>query len=421
MFRFIHTADIHLDSPLKGLERYEGAPVEEIRGATRKAFVNLVDFAISEQVSFVTIAGDLYDGTLRDFQTALFLARQMQRLNKAGIRVFIASGNHDAASIITKKLKMPENVSFFSTKKPETFLLDDLRIAVHGQGYANQAVVDNLAANYPDAIDGYFNIGVLHTALTGREGHEPYAPCSVDDLKSRHYDFWSLGHVHTREVISENPWIIFPGNLQGRQIRETGPKGVTLITIEDMVVESVQHHDFDTIRWNHIEIDVSEAKYGHDVVGMVKNSLEKKIDSNEEKIFAIRLTIKGRTEAHSELVLNQDLYRNQIRAASFELGENIWLEKIRFKTETVIDLDSLLRHDDPIGGLLKNIQAMRAAGVIDEEMLHAEFADLRNKLPPEYKKMPDVLDFDNPAAMVGLLDEVEQFLIPKLFEREDLS
>ncbi|MEW6291040.1 MAG: DNA repair exonuclease [Thermodesulfobacteriota bacterium] len=416
--KFIATADTHLDSPMRGLERYEGAPVEEIRGATRKAFVNLVDFAINEQVAFMLIAGDLYDGTLRDFQTALFLAHQMQRLNKAGIRVFIASGNHDAASIITKKLKMPENVCFFSAKKPETFLLDDLRIAVHGQGYANQDVVDNLAANYPDAIDGYFNIGVLHTALTGREGHEPYAPCKIDDLKSKHYDFWSLGHVHTREVISENPWIIFPGNLQGRQIRETGPKGATLITIEDMVVESVQHHDFDTIRWDHIEIDVSEAKYGHEVVNMIRKSLETKIDPDDDRIFALRLTINGRTEAHAELVLNQDLYRNQIRAASFEIGENIWLEKIRFKTRTVIDLDALMDHDDPISGLLNNIQAMRTAGAIDEKMLNEEFADLRSKLPPEYKKMQDALDFDNPKTLVGLLDEVEQFLIPKLFEKE---
>ncbi len=416
--KFIATADTHLDSPMRGLERYEGAPVEEIRGATRKAFINLVDFAINEQVAFMLIAGDLYDGDLKDYQTALFLARQMQRLNRAEIRVFIASGNHDAASIITKKLQMPENVRFFSTKKPETFPLDDLRIAVHGQGYANQAVGDNLAANYPDAIDGYFNIGVLHTALTGREGHEPYAPCIVDDLKSRHYDFWSLGHVHTREVISENPWIIFPGNLQGRNIRETGPKGATLVTIEDMVVESVQHHDFDTLRWDHIEIDVSEAKYGHEVVNMIRKNLETKIDSVDEKIFAIRLIIKGRTEAHADLVLNQDLYRNQIRAVSFEIGDNIWLEKIIFKTKTVIDLDSLMGHDDPIAGLLNSIQAMRTAGAIDEKMLNEEFADLRSKLPPEYKKMQDALDFDNPKTLVGLLDEVEQFLIPKLFEKE---
>ena len=120
------------------------------------------------------------------------------------------------------------------------------------------------------------------------------------------------------------------------------------------------------------------------------------------------------------MVLNRDLYRNQIRAASFEVGENIWLEKIRFKTESVIDLDSLLGHDDPIAGLLKRIQLMRVTGAIDEKMLHEEFADLRNKLPPEYKKMPDALDFDNPAALIDLLDEVEQFLIPKLFEKEYL-
>ena len=208
MFRFIHTADIHLDSPLKGLEAHEDAPVEEIRGATRRAFENLIDLSIDEEVDFVLIAGDLYDGDWKDYNTGLFFARQMGRLDKARIKVFIVSGNHDAASNITKTMPLPGNVTLFSPKKPHSVTLDDIDVIIHGQSYSTRAVTDNLSVEYPPHDSNYFNIGLLHTSMTGRKGHEDYAPCTLDDLKSKGYDYWALGHIHKREVISGDPMIL---------------------------------------------------------------------------------------------------------------------------------------------------------------------------------------------------------------------
>jgi len=179
MVRFIHTADIHLDSPLKGLEAHEDAPVDEIRGATRRAFDNLIELAIEEEVDFVLIAGDLYDGDWKDYNTGLFFVDRMGKLDRAGIRVFIILGNHDAASRITKTMPLPDNVTLLSTRKPQTVLIDDLGVAIHGQSYRSRAVTENLVAQYPRKDPDYFNIGLLHTALTGRPGHEPYAPCTV--------------------------------------------------------------------------------------------------------------------------------------------------------------------------------------------------------------------------------------------------
>jgi len=229
MFRFIHTADIHLDSPLKGLEAHEDAPVDEIRGATRRTLDNLIDLAIEEEVNFVLIAGDLYDGDWKDYNTGLFFVRQMSRLGKAGIKAFIISGNHDAANQITKTMPLPDNVTLFSHKKPQSVKLDDIGVIIHGQSYALRAVIDNLALQYPQYDSNYFNIGLLHTSLTGREGHEDYAPCTLDELKSKGYEYWALGHVHKREIVSKDPWIIFPGNIQGRHIKEAGAKGATLV------------------------------------------------------------------------------------------------------------------------------------------------------------------------------------------------
>jgi exonuclease SbcD len=169
MLKFIHAADIHLDSPLKGLEDYEGAPVEEIRAATRRALENLVKLAIEEQVDFVLIAGDVYDGDCTDYNTGLFFTGQLVQLREAGIPVYLIAGNHDAANKMSRSLKLPDNTRMLSHEEPETVLLEELRVAIHGQSFASQAVTDDLSQGYPEARKGMFNIGMLHTSATGRE------------------------------------------------------------------------------------------------------------------------------------------------------------------------------------------------------------------------------------------------------------
>ena len=188
MVRFIHTADIHLTAPYRGLERYEGAP-RLLRSATRQAFDNLIKLAVDQGVDFVLIAGDLYDGDWLDYNTGLYFVRQMNVLREAGISLFLVRGNHDAASQIAKSLTLPDNVREFSCQGPETVILDSLGVALHGQGYLQRQETSNLARNYPDPVPGLVNIGLLHTALDGREGHEPYAPCSVDELVNKGYDY----------------------------------------------------------------------------------------------------------------------------------------------------------------------------------------------------------------------------------------
>ncbi|HHD57358.1 MAG TPA: DNA repair exonuclease, partial [Desulfobulbaceae bacterium] len=225
MVTFLHAADIHLDSPLRNLATREGAPVELIRNATRRAFENLVQLAVDEKVDFLLLAGDLYDGAWRDFNTGLFFIEKMRRLKEAGIRVFLISGNHDAASRITRALRLPDNVVHFSSRRARTIELEDLNVAIHGQSYAKRAVTADLAKDYPPPVQGMVNIGLLHTALAGRDGHEPYAPCTPGELADKGYDYWALGHVHQREIVDKDPWIVFAGNLQGRHIRETGPRG----------------------------------------------------------------------------------------------------------------------------------------------------------------------------------------------------
>jgi DNA repair protein SbcD/Mre11 len=192
---------------LRGLARYEGVPADEVRLATRTALSNLVELAIEEQVAFVVIAGDLYDGDWVDFGTGLAFCAMMGKLGAAGIDVFLLYGNHDAESSITKKLPLPANVHVFGTRRPTSFRHEHTGTALHGWSYRDRDTRDNLAAAYPAQEANCFNIGVLHTALTGRPPHAPYAPCEPSHLVAKGYDYWALGHVHQFEIVSNKPYI----------------------------------------------------------------------------------------------------------------------------------------------------------------------------------------------------------------------
>jgi exonuclease SbcD len=414
MFRFLHAADVHLDSPLRGLERYEGAPVEEIRGATRKAFVNLVDLAIREEVAFLLLAGDLYDGDWKDYNTGLFFIAQMRRLEAAGIRVFVVAGNHDAASQITKVLRPPANVRMLRTKKPETVLLEEIAVAIHGQGFAGASVKDDLSAGYPPAVSSFFNIGMLHTSLDGRPGYANYAPCTVAGLLSRGYQYWALGHVHEREEVAREPWIVFPGVLQGRHARETGAKGATLVTVEDGEVLSVEARELDVMRWAFCAVDLTGVAATDQALEIVEAALEREMARAKGRPLAARIELAGACEVHEELRRDPERWTQEVRALATRFGgDGVWIERILLRTRRPAAVEKVLDREDALGGLAGSIRELKG----DEARLTAlaeELADLRRKLPAELFAAGEVPDFTVPAALREILPEVEDLLVARL-------
>jgi len=416
MFKFIHAADIHLDSPLVGLERYVGVPVEQVRGSTRTALQNLVLLAIEEKVDFLLIAGDLYDGNWKDYNTGLFLVKEMAKLREARIPVFIIAGNHDAESNLTRNLKnLPDNVRRLSSKAPESVMFDNIGVAIHGQGFARRAVTEDLSAGYPIAEKGCFNIGLLHTCANGREGHEQYAPCTLDGLRTKDYQYWALGHVHQREVVCEEPYILFPGNTQGRHIKETGPKGCTLVTVEDGNITSAEHHDLDVLRWALVGVDTTTARDGEDVVGLAKAKIRAEIEKCDGRFLAIRLQIVGSCIAHQDLCSDPAKWVNELRAmATDEGGGKLWLEKVQFRTSAVIDLQEALKRQDPLGDFLRFTQEL----VSENELawLVEEIKPLNEKLPADLRQGEDAIGLDKPEKLREVIEDVRQMLIPLLLK-----
>ena len=258
-FTFLHAADLHLGSPLTGLAMKDEVVARRFATASREAFSELVTQAIAEKVAFVVFSGDIYDGDWKDTAIGLFFNREVSRLARADIPVFLIRGNHDAESEITKAVTLPDNVVEFPTRKAETHQLHTLKVALHGRGFADRSAAENFAIAYPPPVKGWFNIGMLHTSCEGNAAHAVYAPCTVAELAGRGYDYWALGHVHEQAVLHRDPWIVYSGNLQGRSVRECGPKGAVLVDVADSRVAGLRPLIVDRARWLH----VTNSSRGH--------------------------------------------------------------------------------------------------------------------------------------------------------------
>ncbi len=400
--KFLHTADIHLDSPLAGLRSRSDLPAGIIAHFTRRAFSALIDLAIAEEVAFVVIAGDLYDGEWRDFSTGLFFIEEMRRLARP---CFLVRGNHDAQSVITRTLVLPDNVTEFSSRTCDAFVRPDLGVALHGRSFPARAVPEDLSAGYGAPVPGLLNIGVLHTSADDPGDHATYAPCTVDGLAGKGYDYWALGHIHARRVLSERPWIVFPGNIQGRHPKETGAKGCTLVTYDDSRVTRVEHRVVDVLRWVALDVDVGGAD-APGVVRRIGRAVQEAVASADGRPILARITLMGATDEHSAMIADVERLAAECRSAAIALDATLWVEQLRVRTTkpALVDTD-----------LLAPVQAAFAAGLGDAgivESLLADFAVLREALPARARGALDLPE--DAAGLARLADDAWELVAQAL-------
>ena len=411
MFRFLHAADTHIDSPLDGLEAYDGAPLATLRGATRAAFENLVRLALEEAVDFLLLAGDVYDGDWKDFSTGHFFTLQMARLRENGIPVYRIAGNHDAASVLTRSLSLPDNVQVFSTRAAESKPVPGLPVVVHGRGFPHRAVPENLALEYPPRHPGLFNIGLLHTSLAGAPGHDTYAPCTLSDLTDKGYDYWALGHVHQPRVLAQDPWVVYSGNTQGRHTHEAGPRGCRLVTVSDgLEVVDAEFRPLDVVRWARLEVDVTDLEGPDALYGRIGAALAQACRDAGDRLLAARLVLTGITPLHT--ALKRDLPGLRAECINQAQVSGAWIESVEVRTAPRQDLAELAARDD-------------LTRLILEALEQAEVGELA--LPPELNELLKILPLELRDGLEAelvveqrapLLDDVRALLISAL-ERGD--
>lgn len=376
--KIVHAADLHLDSPMRGLARYDGAPVEAMTDATRRAFENLVRLCLAERASALLLAGDLFDGDWRDYHTGVWFTRALAPLAEAGIPVVAVRGNHDAASEVTRHLRWPAHLHLFGHDAPSTWIDERAGLAVHGMSYPRRDVPDDLVPRYPEPRAGLFNVGLLHTNVGGRPGHADYAPTSLPVLQGKGYGYWALGHVHEPAVLAEAPWVVYPGNLQGRNIRETGARGAVVIEVDPARAEvrSVRREVLDVARWERVELTLGEADDVEALYARVHGEVGRVVDDAGGRTVAVRLVVRGATRAHAEIRRDPERVEAELRVRA--AGASAWVEKVRFHTR-------LPGERTADGGLRAALDAELAALAADPEALAAL---LRDDLPALQRLLP---------------------------------
>lgn len=377
-FRFLHAADLHLDSPLIGLARKSQDLASRVEDASRGAFDNLVSLAIQEECRFVLLCGDLFDGQWRDYRTGLFFADRLRRLEQAGVEAFVILGNHDAENRFASRLELSPNVHKFPTHKPDTIPVKGLDAVVHGRSFPQRDVFENIAKDYLAPIPGCFNIGLLHTSCMGRDGYEPYAPCTVEQLVNHGYDYWALGHIHAQEVLHQSPHIVYPGNLQGRSFRETGPKGASLVTVEDGRVVNLEHRALDVIRWSIVSIDIGACPDLTSVHGAVRAEMVRATDLADGRGLVLRVRLLGTTPIHDEVVVELARLREDIETIAATISDELWIETVEVST---IPPHRPETTDPTIAGRIRSL----VEEFIDEpairEVLETKLREVSEKMP----------------------------------------
>lgn len=335
-FSFVHTADIHLDSPLRSLAPRDPHLAERIGVATRQAFSRTIDLCLEESVDALMIAGDLYDSGQTSIKTALFLAAQLQRLDKEGIRTFIVRGNHDAQSRITRELTLPESVKVFGGRGEVVELerpRGEIPVAVHGVSFAKPQAPESLVPKFRPTVADAFNIGLLHTSLGGSPNHDPYAPCNLADLVATGFDYWCLGHIHKREVHSEKPFVVMPGIPQGRHIDEDGPRSATVVRVgDDGSVVSCREHSVCVVQFERVTVDLTGVERQGEMVERMAAKIEAARDGVVADHAVIRLKLRGQTTLNWQLRRDPETVEAEARDRASR-ADKTWIEKVELETE----------------------------------------------------------------------------------------
>ncbi len=332
-FRFIHTADLHLDSPLVSLALRDRDLAERLGVASRAALSAIVDLCLAEQVDALLIAGDLWDGSQASAKTPGMLKAELRRLDAAGIRCFIIRGNHDAISKVTRELDPPPNTVVFGARaKTHRFEAGGHEIAVHGLSFADPHAPQSLLPLYPAAVAGAFNIGMMHTSLNGAEGHDIYAPCSLAELDAFSYDYWALGHIHRRAEYHGRAAVVMAGIPQGRDIGEAGPASVTMGTLSDAGVLTLSQHSVASLRFERLEVDVTAVEDWPGLLQLLERALGAAARApRPEEHLVLRPRLTGASALAWRIA--RDLGRLAQEAESLASGHaGLWIDKLENAT-----------------------------------------------------------------------------------------
>ncbi|MDQ1909742.1 DNA repair exonuclease [Paenibacillus sp. GD4] len=360
MLRFIHAADLHLDSPFRGLTGLPEKLRERVKASTFLALERLVELAVREQADAVLISGDVYDLKDRSLKAQFQFQQAMQTLAGHGIPAFLIHGNHDPLlEGHAARLDWPSTVKVFGCEQVESVVLrnraGEAVARISGISFGKAAVTENLSLGFRRYEDGLYHIGLLHTNVDGDAAHDNYAPCRRSELAGSGLDYWALGHIHTRAVLQERPWIVYPGNPQGRHIRETGARGCYLVEVDRAGETRLRFEALDDVRWLESVIDAGAAATEQDIKDLLEISLEGLREEAGERAVLVRLVLEGRGPVKEMLRRGGALgeLTAYLRGRCLQLQSDMWIVSVEDRTHSPVDQERLRGEPGFLGDLLR--------------------------------------------------------------------
>lgn len=355
--RFVHAADLHLDAPFKGIDATDPRVREALVASTYDALDSLVAACIGHAADFLVIAGDVYNDSERSLRAEFAFRDACVKLAEAGVRVYIARGNHDPASGRSAGLTLPDNVHVFSEHEVERVAFErdgEVVCALYGRSFRTAAERTNLAADFARDAGDPLAIGVLHANVGGRTDHEPYAPCSLEDLRSARMDYWALGHIHKPEVLSEQPAIAYSGCTQGLSPNESGLRGCRVVTLDASGVAS-EAVPTSSVVWTRESVDAAGLESVEDVLRALAEAVDRAGRSSDGRPSVLRVELAGRSTAHGTLArpgVLRDILAD-VRASALERDPWVWVDRITDTTRSAFDIDTLRDSADFAGDLVR--------------------------------------------------------------------
>ncbi len=411
-FRFIHCADLHLDSPFVGICDVDSRIAKVLQESTFRSFERIVSLAIEHQVDFIVIAGDVYDSADHSLRAQIRFRDTLKRAADAGIESFIIHGNHDPLDRWDAGVELPEGAHRFGGDSVERITATRTGVPladVYGISFPTREVKENLALRFERTGDAPFAIGVLHCNLGGDARHDNYAPCSLDELARSGMDYWALGHVHTRAVAkASNPCVIYPGNIQGRSVRETGERGCYLVRVgEDRSVEP-EFIATDEVRW----FGPDEATLKLEAI----DSLDRLLSELEELREVLRqkaqghaaiarVRLAGRSDLHARL-RSLDVERDLLGPLreDEDRADFMWIESIQIETQPAIDIEQRREVEDFVGDFLRAAEVLRSDSLLDgvRDILLGREEGSKVKSAVEKFSTEELLETLHEAELLGL-------------------
>jgi DNA repair exonuclease SbcCD nuclease subunit len=376
--KFIHAADLHLDAPFQGLGAEDERVGQELAEATYVAWTRIVDEAIRREVDFVLVAGDLYNAADRSLRSQMRVREQAQRLDEAGIGLFVVHGNHDPLDGWSAGLELPASAIVFqggSTQRAVAVEDGDFVCAVYGRSFGTRAEGSDFSAGYRREPADTVAIGLLHANVGNNTDYDPYAPCTLEALRAAGMDYWALGHIHKHEVLSTQPYAVYAGSPQGLNPRETGAHGCCAVSISRSGDVSFEFVELAPLAWASVEVDAEGVESLDRLEALVSGHLDDARDAACRPVLA-RVRVRGRAPVHADLArpaVLRDL-ADGLRASQLAREPWVWLDRLVDSTAPTIDFEALAESPE-FSGEVARIAAELAADPSALESLVADLAE----------------------------------------------